>query len=115
MPLVAAAVALPLVGLLLTRQSRSLVGLAAALLLAWLNLWWVVPLIGFKSAAIDNALPPFFSVAHSPLIMGVGHLVVIVLVLGALGLFSPRAGSPTELALRSAGRRDFRAAGEYWL
>jgi tetratricopeptide (TPR) repeat protein len=115
MPFLPAAVALPVVGVLMTRQSRSLVGLAAVALLAWLNLWWVVPLIGFKTQAIDNALPPIFAVAHSAAIMSIGHIVVVVLVLGALGVFSPRAGSPTELALRAVGRGDHRAAGEYWM
>jgi len=115
MPFLPAALALPVVALLLTRESRSLSGFAAVALLAWLNLWWIVPLIGVKSNAIDNALPPFFSVAHSAAIMSVGHIVVVILVLAAAGVFSPRAGSPTELAMRAARRHDHRAAGEYWL
>src|SRR5512136_2076504 len=106
-------VVIPVISLLLTRMSRRLTALAAAALLAWLNLWWVLPLLGLRE--IDQAIPPLFAVAHSAVIMTVGHLLVIVLVLGALGVFSPRAGSPTELAWRAASRGDYRAAGEYWL
>ena len=106
-------VVLPAVGLLLTRMSRRLTALVAVVLLAWLNLWWVLPLLGLTQ--IDRALPPLFAVAHSAAIMAVGHILVVVLVLGALGVFSPRAGSPAELASRAVSRGDFRAAGEYWL
>ena len=106
-------VVLPAVGLLLTRMSRRLTALVAVVLLAWLNLWWVLPLLGLR--AIDSALPPLFAVAHSAPIMTVGHLLVVVLVLGAFGVFSPLAGSTAELASRAASRGDYRAAGEYWL
>ena len=106
-------VVLPAVGLLLTRMSRRLTALVAVVLLAWLNLWWVLPMLGL--GAIDNALPPLFAVAHSAPIMTVGHLLVVVLVLGAFGVFSPLAGSTAELASRAASRGDYRAAGEYWL
>src|SRR3972149_10450082 len=102
-------VVLPAVGLLLTRMSRSLTARVAAVLLAWLNLWWVLPLLGLTQ--IGSALPPLFAVAHSAAIMTVGHILVVVLVLGAFGVFSPRAGSPAELASRAASRGDFRAAG----
>jgi eukaryotic-like serine/threonine-protein kinase len=113
MPLAPGDVLLPAVGLLLTRLSRRLTALVAAALLAWLNLWWLLPLLGLPE--IDSALPPLFAVAHSAPIMTVGHLLVIVLVLGALGVFSPRAGSPADVASRAASRGDYRAAGEYWL
>ncbi len=85
-------VVIPVISLLLTRMSRRLTAFAAAVLLAWLNLWWLLPLLALRE--IDKALPPLFAVAHSAAIMTVGHLLVIVLVLGALGVFSPRAGSP---------------------
>jgi tetratricopeptide (TPR) repeat protein len=113
MALVPGAVVMPVIGLLLTRQSRSLTALAAALLLAWLNLWWLLPLLGVTG--IEAALPPLLLAAHSAAIMSVGHLLFVVLVFGALGVFSPRAGRPAELALRAASRGDYRAAGEYWL
>ncbi|HVN32250.1 MAG TPA: hypothetical protein VMT45_09695, partial [Thermoanaerobaculaceae bacterium] len=113
MPLASGAVLLPAVGLLLTRMSRRLTALAAVVLLAWLNLWWLLPLLGLTQ--IDSAMPPLFAVAHSALIMTIGHMLVIVLVLGAFGVFSPRAGSPADVASRAAGRGDYRAAGEYWL
>jgi tetratricopeptide (TPR) repeat protein/predicted Ser/Thr protein kinase len=113
MPFAPGAVVIPAIGLLLTRTSRRLTAFAAAVLLAWLNLWWVLPLLSLRE--IDNALPPLFAVAHSAAIMVVGHLLVIVLVLGALGVASPSAGSPAELASRAASRGDYRAAGEYWL
>ncbi len=103
----------PALGVLVTRGSRSLTGLAAALLLLWLNLWWLVPLLGPN--ALDAALPPFLAAAHSALIMTAGHLLAVALLLAAAGLFSPAAGSPAELAVRSARRGDHRAAGEYWL
>jgi tetratricopeptide (TPR) repeat protein len=94
-------------------MSRRLTALVAAVLLAWLNLWWLLPLLGLTQ--IEGAMPPLFAVTHSAAIMAVGHILVVVLVLGALGVFSPRSGSPAELALRAASRGDYRAAGEYWL
>ncbi|MDD5562853.1 MAG: serine/threonine-protein kinase [Thermoanaerobaculaceae bacterium] len=103
----------PALGVLVTRGSRSLTGLAAALLLLWLNLWWLVPLLGPN--ALNAALPSFLAAAHSALIMTAGHLLAVALLLAAGGLFSPAAGSPAELAVRSARRGDHRAAGEYWL
>jgi tetratricopeptide (TPR) repeat protein/predicted Ser/Thr protein kinase len=113
MALVPGAVVIPIIGLLLTRQSRSLTAFAAALLLAWLNLWWLLPVLGIRG--IEAVLPPLLLAAHSAVIMSAGHVLFAVLVLGALGVFSPRAGSPVELALRAASRGDYRAAGEYWL
>lgn len=112
MLLASGTVIVPVLGLLLTRSSRSLAGLAATALLAWLNLWWLLPVLGL--AALDKVLPPYLAAAHSATAMTVGHLVVVVLLLAAAGLFSPRAGSPTDLAVKAARRGDHRAAGEYW-
>ena len=112
MPLASGTVVVPALGLLLTRSSRSLAGLAATALLAWLNLWWLLPVLGI--AALDKVLPPYLAAAHSATAMTVGHLVVVVLFLAAAGVFSPRAGSPTDLAVKAARRGDHRAAGEYW-
>jgi len=103
---------LPAFGVLLTRSSRSLTGLVATALLAWLNTWWVLPLLGLT--ALDNSLPPFVAAARSTTVMTIGHLVVVILYLGSAGLFSPRSGSPADLALKAARRGDHRAAGEYW-
>jgi len=106
-------VLIPVVGVLLTRGSRSLAALATALLVAWLNLWWLLPLIGFK---LEEAGPlAFLTATRSTSFMVVGHVVALTLLLGALGVFSPRAGSPGDLAQRAATRGDHRAAGEYWL
>ncbi len=107
------AVLLPTVGVVLTRSGRSLTGMAATALLAWLNLWWVLPLLGLT--AIDTAMPTFLAVAHSPTIMAAGHVVAALLILAASGIFSPRSGSPTDLAVKAARRGDHSAAGEYWL
>ena len=112
MPLAHGAVVLPTLGVLFTRSSRSLTGLAATALMAWLNTWWVLPLLGLT--ALDNSLPPFIAAAHSTSVMTIGHLLVVVLYLASAGLFSPRAGSPADLAFRAARRGDHRAAGEYW-
>ncbi len=104
---------MPLVGILFTRSSRGLAGIATASLLAWLNLWWILPLAGITLT--ENPPFTFLSVAKSGVVMTIGHLVVVVLFLVAIGVFSPRSGSPADLALRAANRGDHRAAGEYWL
>ena len=54
MLLASGTVIVPVLGLLLTRSSRSLAGLAATALLAWLNLWWLLPVLGL--AALDKVL-----------------------------------------------------------
>ena len=112
MPLASGALVLPIFGLLLTRSSRSLTGLAATALLAWLNLWWVLPLLGLT--ALDRVMPPFLAAPHSATVMTFGHLLVGILYLTSAGVFSPRAGCPVDLAEKAARRGDHRAAGEYW-
>ena len=113
MPFASGALVLPVVGVLLTRSSRSLVGLAATALLTWLNLWWVVPTLGL-TGLLEAVMPPFLVVAHTATVMTVGHLLAVVLYLGSAGVFSPRTGSPVDLAVKAARRGDHRAAGEYW-
>ena len=112
MLLASGTVVVPALGLLLTRSSRSLTGVAATALLAWLNLWWLLPALG--DSTLEKAMPPVLAAAHSATVMSVGHLVVLILFLAAGGVFSPRSGSPTDLAVKAARRGDHRAAGEYW-
>lgn len=100
----------PIGAFLLSRGSRSLAGSSATALLAWLNVWWVLPLLNVR-----RDLPPIMLYPNSTTVLVVGHLVAIALLLAAFGLFSPRPGSPTELAVRSARRGDHLAAGEFWL
>ena len=87
-------------------------GLAATALLAWLDVWWVQPLLGL--AALDTVTPPFLTAAHPAIVMAGGHVLVVVLFLASAGVFSPKDGSPEDLALKAARRGDHRAAGEYW-
>jgi len=100
----------PVGALLLTRGSRSLAGTSATALLVWLNLWWVLPLLDVR-----QELPALLLVPSSTTVLVVGHLVAIALLLAAFGLFSPNPGSATDLAVRSARRGDYLAAGEFWL
>ncbi len=93
---------------MLVTGKRHAAGLAAASLALWLHLPWLGPLL--KLAALP--LPPAPS---NPWVQIPGHLLVLVLLLTALGLFSPRPGSPAELALRARRRGDFLAAGEFYL
>ncbi len=113
MPLTPAALFVPVLGLLLTRSGRSLLTLGAFALLAWLDVWWVVPYLGIPP--VEQAIPAFLAAPHSTAIMLGGHLVVVLLFLTTFGLFSPRPGSPASLAVRAARRGDLLAAGEFWL
>ena len=113
MALAPATVVVPAFGLLFTRGGRSLATFLAFTLLAWLNLWWLLPLLGLS--IVDRAMPAILAVPRSTPVMAVGHLVVVVLFIAASGVFSPRAGSPDDLAVRAARRGDFLAAGEFWL
>jgi tetratricopeptide (TPR) repeat protein len=103
-------VAAPILGVLLSRGRRTTAGTATLFLVGWLNLWWVLPLIGF-----DRSLPFFLTLPKSATVLIVGHVVALVLFLASLGLFSPTPGGPEELAIRAAGRGDHMAAGEFWL
>lgn len=104
---------LPLFAVVLTRGSRSLASVLATSLLVWLHLWWIVPFLGVDP--LVRPLPPVLLLPKSEVVMIVGHITAGLLALVGFGLFSPRQGSPADLAVRAARRRDFRAAGEFWL
>ncbi|HNX51257.1 MAG TPA: protein kinase [Thermoanaerobaculaceae bacterium] len=104
---------LPVFAIVITRGYRSLAAVATTVLLIWLNLWWILLLLG--SDALVTHIPAFLVVPKSTLTMVVGHVLAVVGGLLAFGLFSPERGSSVDLALRAVGRRDFRAAGEFWL
>jgi tetratricopeptide (TPR) repeat protein/predicted Ser/Thr protein kinase len=102
-----------LVGLVLTRGWRSFAAFACTALVLWLNLWWLLTYLG--QPGIERLLPSFVLWAQPPGVMAIGHLVAVALFLIAVGLFSPRRGSPADYALRAAQRGDHLAAGEFWL
>ena len=113
MLLVGEALFLPFLAIVVTRGTRSVASVLATSLVVWLNLWWIVPLLGVDP--LLRPLPPFLLLPKSEIVMIVGHITAGLLALVSFGLFSPRQGSPTDLALRADRRRDFRAAGEFWL
>jgi tetratricopeptide (TPR) repeat protein/predicted Ser/Thr protein kinase len=94
--------------LLFVSGKRQAAGLLAFCLLLWLHWGWLAPLVGLSSLPLPPA--PF-----SPWVQGPAHLLVLLLLLAALGLFSPRPGSPKDLALRAQRRGDHLAAGEFYL
>ncbi|MEW6337298.1 MAG: protein kinase [Acidobacteriota bacterium] len=101
----------PVVGILLSRGQRTSLGLISIWMFSWLNLWWLLPLLGYTAE-----LPRWLSWARThPALTVLGHIGAIVVALAALGVFSPRPGSPRELAIRAARRGDHLAAGEFWL
>jgi len=103
----------PALGLILPRGGRSLATTLGFALLAWLNLWWVLPLLGITT--FDQVMPAILLVPRSTVVLGLGHVLVVALFVIASGVLSPRAGSPAGLALRASRRGDFLAAGEFWL
>ncbi len=107
-----APVAVSLSFLVLTRSGQRLCLVAAVALLLWLNAWWVLWLLDLHPPHAES-LPLLWP--SSPLVMVAGHVVALLLLLGALGVFSPRPGSPAHLALLAARRGDHLAAGEFWL
>ncbi len=112
--LVAPALALaPMLALLMTAPRRATLALTAGAIFLWLHLWWLLPLLDVMKLP-GEALPSLLSLPQAPLVMTLGHAVVIVIGLAAVGLFSPRPGSPADLAVRAAERGDFVAAGELW-
>jgi tetratricopeptide (TPR) repeat protein len=94
--------------LLLVTGKRQAAALLAAVLLLWLHASWLAPLVRLVQLPIAPA--PF-----TPWVQVPGHVLVLLLLLAAFGLFSPRAGSPAELALRACRRGDFLSAGELFL
>ncbi len=114
MPLHAASVVLAVpVMLAVSRRGRSLALSTAGALLLWLDLWWVLPLANVNPPS--ETLPLLLLWPRSTAVMVSGHLVVLLLLLAAAGLFAPRAGSSGALARRAASRGDHLAAGEFWL
>ncbi len=113
MPVGPALVLSPLLALLLTAPRRAALVTAAVVVFLWLHLWWLLPLLDVMKLP-GEALPSVLSLPQSPLLMALGHGVVIVLALMAAGVLSPRSGSPADLAVRAAARSDFVAAGEFW-
>lgn len=98
---------------LLTQGRQRLCFSLAWLLLIWLNAWWILWLLDLRPGNVESL--PLLLWPSSPLIMVSGHAVAILLLLYALGVFSPRPGSPAHLALQAARRGDYLAAGEFWL
>lgn len=103
---------LPLVGLVLTGGYRFLAAVASALLLLWLNVSWAVPLLGGNP---PRGALVWLDAHPGPIAMVAGHVVALILLLIAAGVFSPRAGSPAMQALRAERRGDLLAAGELWV
>ncbi len=87
---------------------RQAAGVAAVVLLLWLHAFWWAPLANVP--LLEPLLPP-----TSPWFQVPAHLLALLLLLAFLGLFSPRPGSPKDLALRAQRRGDFLAAGEFYL
>lgn len=106
-------VSITVLAVIITRRGRSLAGLSAATLLVWLNLWWFLSLVNVQFP--PGTYPFVLSVPRSTPVMIGGHLAVVALFLIAVGILSPRKGSPLDLAHRSARRGDHLAAGEFWL
>jgi tetratricopeptide (TPR) repeat protein len=113
MPVAPALAFAPLLALVLTASHRASLALAAGAVFIWLHLWWLLPLLDIMKLP-GETLPGVLSLPQSPLVMALGHGVVIVLVLAAVGVFSPRPGSTADLAVRATSRGDFVAAGELW-
>ncbi|MCS7182341.1 MAG: hypothetical protein NZ869_04445, partial [Thermoanaerobaculum sp.] len=98
---------LPVVVLFVSGR-RHLAGVLGIALLAWLHGFWWLPLLHVPEV-------PILVAPESPWIQVPGHLLAVLLILAAFGLFSPRPGSPKDLALRAIRRGDFQAAGEFFL
>jgi len=105
--------AAPLLALVLTAPRRAAFATAAVVAFAWLHLWWLLPLLDIMKVP-GETLPSVLSWPQSPTVMLLGHLAAAVLALAAVGVFSPRPGSPADLAGRAARRGDHLAAGELW-
>jgi tetratricopeptide (TPR) repeat protein len=112
-PLADGLVATPLLALFVGARGRSVAAFAAAVLLALLDLRWLLSAIG--TLQLSEALPPAFGMASGRPVLIAGHVVALALILIASGTFSPRVGSQAYLAERAARRKDYLAAGELWL
>jgi eukaryotic-like serine/threonine-protein kinase len=107
------AVAFPFVALAAARDRRRWAGIAAVALQVALNLWWALPLLNQPN--VESAVPWALTRPLSLTVMIVGQIAFVLLLLAAFGLFSPRPGSPKDLAMRAEARGDFLAAGEFWM
>lgn len=99
--------------LFLSRKGKSTCLLLAWVLLVWLNAWWILWLLDIRPQQIEAF--PVLLWPSTPTVTVPGHVIALLLLLAGLGVFSPRRGSPADLALHAARRGDFQAAGEFWL
>lgn len=87
---------------------RQTAGLVGVILLLWLHsFWW--------AALVPVPQPAVLSAPQSAWVQVPGHVLALLLLLAFFGVFSPRPGSPQDLALRAQRRGDFLAAGEFYL
>ena len=102
-----------LLALLLSPGGRRRARVIAALIVVWLNSWW---LLWLADVPVPEAWPAqLFTAGQNPAVMAVGMTVALVLLLVSLGVFAPRRGSHAEMAERAAARGDLTAAAEFWL
>ncbi len=99
--------------LLASRSSRAMLGLTAGILLAWLNMWWILPLLEAPLDAIATRL--FIELPQQWWVNVLGYPATIAALLAALGVFSPPLGSLAHQAAQAARRGDHLAAGELLL
>jgi len=106
------ALLVPLV-LLVSPSGRALLGLTAGIVLAWLNLWWLLPLLDVPLGSAAT-----FALVDLPRqwwVNFLGYPAAIGALLAALGIFSPPVGSLAHQASQAARRGDHLAAGELLL
>jgi hypothetical protein len=85
---------------------RQMAGLLALILLLWLHsFWW--------AALVPVPQPALLVAPQSAWVQVPGHILALLLLLAFFGVFSPRPGSPQDLALRAQRRGDFLAAGGF--
>jgi tetratricopeptide (TPR) repeat protein len=112
MPHESVALLVPVV-LLVSPSGRALLGLTAGVVLAWLNLWWLLPVLevplGSAATFVLLDLPRQWWVNL------LGYPAAIAALLAALGVFSPAVGSLAHQAAQAARRGDHLAAGELLL
>lgn len=101
------------VALLVSRSGRTMLGLLAGVVLAWVNLWWLLPLFDVPlSVAATWAL---IDLPRQWWVNFLAYPAAILALLGALGAFSPPVGSLAQQAAQAARRGDHLAAGELLL
>lgn len=99
--------------LLVSGGGKAIFGLLAGALLAWVNLWWVLPLL-------DLSFDPLMSFILIELprqwwVNFLAYPAALLALLTALGLFSPAVGTLAHQAAQAARRGDHLAAGELLL